>query len=248
MKRVVAWLTALLFPPICRHCGKRQSIFALQLPQPLCPDCLGAWAERMQKSCPDCGQAYPRCACMPQELREVGCADLVKLTEYRAGKRGVSERLLLRCKDVRDSALLDFLAADLTLPTFRALDAFATPSEQTVVTYLPRRRSAVRRVGHDQAKELARALATRLSLKFDRLLCRKGNATEQKGLGAKERMENAACSLALRKGADVRGKTVVLLDDICTTGASLTIGTRLLLSGGASRVIAVCVAQSRNQE
>lgn len=242
MKRIIAWLTALLFPPICRHCGKRQSIFAPRLPQPLCPDCLGAWAKRMQKSCPDCGQVYSRCPCMPQALHEAGCTDLVKLAEYRVGAEGVGERMLLRCKDVRDRALFDFLASDLTLPTFRALQSLGVPVEQTVVTFVPRRASAVRRIGHDQAKELARALAQKLSLSHMRLICRKGHAAEQKQLDAKERMQSVAHSFVLRKRADVQGKTVVLVDDICTTGASLARCTALLREGGATRVIAVCVA------
>lgn len=242
MKRIIAWLTALLFPPICRHCGKRQSIFAPRLPQPLCPDCLGAWAKRMQKSCPDCGQVYSRCPCMPQALHEAGCTDLVKLAEYRVGAEGVGERMLLRCKDVRDRALFDFLASDLTLPTFRALQSLGILAEQTVVTFVPRRASAVRRIGHDQAKELARALAARLSLPCERLICRQGRADEQKSLDAQERVQSAARSFALRKHADVRGRTVVLLDDICTTGASLARCTELLQKGGATRVIAVCVA------
>lgn len=248
MKYVIAWLTALLFPPICRHCGKRQSIFVSRLPQVLCHDCLDAWAQRMQKSCPDCGQTYSRCPCMPQVLQEAGCADLVKLADYRAGKRGVSESMLLRCKDVRDGALFDFLAADLTLPTFRALQSLGALEGQTVVTYVPRRKSAVRRIGHDQAKELSRALAVKLSLPRERLICRKGNAVEQKKLSAEERAQSAARSFVLRKGADVQGKTVVLLDDICTTGASMASCAKQLYAGGAAHVIAVCVAWSPTKE
>ena len=244
MRRIVAWLTSLLFPPICRHCGKRQSIFAPRLPQPLCHDCLDTWAQRMQKGCPECGQTYPRCPCMPQALQEAGCADFVKLVDYRAGKRGVVESMLLRCKDVRDGALLDFLAADLTLPTFRALQSLGAYEGQTVVTFVPRRKSAVRRIGHDQAKELSRALAARLSLPHKRLICRKGNAAEQKELSADQRAKSAQRSFAMRKGADVNGKTIVLLDDICTTGASMASCTKQLYTGGATRVIAVCVAWS----
>jgi ComF family protein len=248
MKRVLAYLTALLFPPICRHCGKRQSIFAPRLPQPLCPDCLDAWAGCMQKKCPECGQALPLCPCMPQALKEAACTDLVKLVDYRASKRGVGEKILLRCKDVRDRALFDFLAADLTLPTFRALQSLGAYEGQTVVTFVPRRKSAVRRTGHDQAKELARALARRLSLPCEHLICRKGSGIAQKELNAEERVQRAKHSFALRKRADLHGKTILLLDDICTTGASLARCTELLTDAGAARVIAVCVARSNQNE
>ena len=248
MRGVCRWLTALLFPPICRHCGKRQSIFAPRLPQVLCPSCLTEWSERMRDICSLCGKAHPHCPCMPKQLQHVDCSDLVKLARYRPGSRDVTAQLVLRCKDVNDHALLDFLASDLTLPAFRALQSLGTDMQSTVITYVPRRRNAVRQFGHDQAKELAKALAKRLQLPFRSLIRRKACRTEQKDLDADGRLQNAAQSFSIKRRADVCGQTVVLVDDICTTGATLACCTERLLKAGAHRVVAVCVAWSENKE
>ncbi len=242
VRYVLSWLEMLLFPPICRDCGERQNIFSPTLPQPLCPMCGKRWAAEMAETCPRCGLAYPYCACMPDLLREVSCERLVKLAVYHAGEQGVVEQLLLRCKDVNDRALFRYLAADLTLPVFRALQATGQELSETVVTWAPRRGEAVRKVGHDQARKLAEALSGQLHCPCIATLRHEPGSRQQKKLTREQRVENAAHSYRPVKRSDVRGKTVLLVDDICTTGASLAACTELLLKSGAAHVIAVCVA------
>lgn len=236
------WLEALLFPPICRTCGERMNIFAPTLPQVLCPNCAEKWRVAADAPCPHCGKARPQCDCVPVALRRGGCDRLVKLTRYDADKHGVPEKLVLRCKDVNDRALFAHLAAELMLPTFRAVQASGATVEDTVVTYAPRRTGVALTVGHDQAKQLARALARGLGVPCVRALRRVRDGAQQKELSTAERRENAAQSYAVRPSDDWRGKTVLLVDDVCTTGASLAACTQLLLESGAARVIAVCVA------
>ena len=50
---------------------------------------------------------------------------------------------------------------------------------------------------------------------------------------------------ALRDDADVRGKTVVLLDDILTTGATMGEAARVLLTAGAKEIHGAAVAAVR---
>ena len=245
MGKRMNWLGALLFPPICRACGVRMTIFAPVLPQVLCPDCATQWRASAEEMCRTCGEVMPKCLCAPDALRESGCERLVKLTHYRAGAHGVPERLVLRCKDVNDRALFSHLAAELLLPTFRALQASGVGLEDVIVTYAPRRASVVRTVGHDQAKQLACALARGLDVPLVRALRRVRDGAQQKELSADERRHHAAESYAVRLSNAWQGKTVVLVDDICTTGASLAACTRLLTESGATSVIAVCVAVTK---
>ncbi len=244
MGQRMKWLAALLFPPICRGCGTRMSIFAPTLPQVLCPACAEKWRTISQERCERCGETRPRCLCAPEALRESGCARLVKLTRYRAGKRGVSERLILRAKDVNDRALFAHLASELMLPVFRALQESGGSLERTAVSYAPRRVGAVMTVGHDQARQLARALARQLGIPCVRSLRRIRGGAQQKELSADERKRSAEDSYAARPSAVWRARTVLLVDDICTTGATLAACARLLIENGATDVIAVCVAVS----
>ncbi len=123
--------------------------------------------------------------------------------------------------------------------------------DRVVVTFVPRRPAAVRLTGLDQAALIARALAGALELPWARLLHHSGRhsmKTAQKYLSADERVASARRAYSLRRGeTDLSGKTVVLVDDICTTGASLAACARLLLLHGAENVLAVTVGRTRDE-
>ena len=69
-------------------------------------------------------------------------------------------------------------------------------------------------------------------------------AKEQKHIGMAERIRNARRTIVAVKRVDVSGKTIVLLDDIITTGASLHAGSEALLDRGARMVICATIAEA----
>ena len=114
-------------------------------------------------------------------------------------------------------------------------------------TYPPRRRSAVREDGFDQAQRLAKALAGACDGDFAALIRRTHRkAREQKTLNAEERAVNATSSyiLADKAAEAVRDRTVVICDDLCTTGATLNRCAALLVEAGARSVILCTVART----
>ncbi len=245
---VMQWLELLFFPPVCRHCGQRRTVFTTPLPQPLCSDCLALWTKETERICPQCGKAYAWCCCVPERLRDAGCDTLIKRAIYTARRPTVVSRLLLRIKDVNDRKAFYFVADDLMMPVFQYLLAQHVDVGQVVLTYVPRRRSSVRWTGHDQAKQLSRILAKRLGCQYMKTVCRKSDGREQKNLTLAERADNIAHRFSLIRSTELKDRTVLLLDDVCTTGASLAACTELLYRGGARRVVAVCVARTEKAE
>ena len=77
------------------------------------------------------------------------------------------------------------------------------------------------------------------------LLVRRRSTPSQGGLGRKGRAQNVKGAFRLRRGARerVKGKQVVLVDDVLTTGATLAECTRVLLQAGAARVEVLTVAR-----
>ena len=248
VRSVLRWLKALLFPPICRVCGERQNIFAPLLPGPICSACAPRWASRMAKPCPECMRPRSRCLCAPTLLHEIGCEYMVKLSSYQPGSHDVTERLLLRCKDTNDRALFNYLASELTMPAFRALQACGAEWSETVVCHVPRRPGAVLTVGHDQAAMLARALSRQLERPHARVLRRTWGGGPQKELSAAARHLQAQRSYRLASKAVLTGKAVLLVDDICTTGATLAACAERLYAGGARAVIPICIASTPSGE
>lgn len=102
------------------------------------------------------------------------------------------------------------------------------------VTYVPRRRSMVCRTGVDQAKLLARAVAKGLGIPCVSLLRRHGISRRQHDLTREARVENVRGKF--RKTTSLSGGEVLLVDDVITTGATVSECARVLLQAGAGRV------------
>ena len=228
----------LLFPPRCVGCG----------------DLLPPFVRRATVFCPLCRTAWETAV---TEAADHAAADagrgLVYLVHYRPGHAdGIPEKLIYHLKHEGDPRAFSFVAERLAP---RLLDAAATlPARASVgedkpllFTYPPRRRSAVREDGFDQAQRLAKALAVACDGDFTALIRRTHRkAREQKTLNAEERAVNATSSyiLADKAAETVRDRTVVICDDLCTTGATLNRCAALLVEAGARSVILCTVART----
>ena len=99
--------------------------------------------------------------------------------------------------------------------------------------------------GYNQCAYLAKALAKRLEKPYGSLvLWRKGHPQRQGGLDEEARRENVLGTFVVRKPSAVVGKTVLVVDDIMTTGSTLSECAAELKRAGAARVWCATVARS----
>ena len=111
---------------------------------------------------------------------------------------------------------------------------------------LHRRRLAARRF--NQAALLSGALAGLTGQAHAPLMLTRTKATpKQKGLSARGRRMNVASAFAVRRGQSAKGARVVLIDDVLTTGATLTACARILRGAGALSVEALTLARVLKQ-
>ena len=100
--------------------------------------------------------------------------------------------------------------------------------------------------GYNQAALIAQALGKARGVPVERDLLRRVKATPVlRGLGHRGRAKAVAGAFALAPGAAgrIEGRTVVLVDDVHTSGATAAACTRILKRGGADRVILLCWAR-----
>lgn len=98
------------------------------------------------------------------------------------------------------------------------------------------------RRGYNQATLLARALARDRHWPLSSALKRTRYTRAQSAVAPSQRLANIRDSFALRRRHNLRGKTVILVDDIKTTGSTAAACTRLLKHAGAKKVIVLVVA------
>lgn len=114
---------------------------------------------------------------------------------------------------------------------------------QTVVIPVPMTlgRHMVR--GYNQTAVLGRNLARRLGVRYADDLLRKVRSTKkQHTLSAAERRENLKDCFRLADPADLSGMTVLLVDDVFTTGSTMAACSQVLRTGGARKVYGLAVA------
>ena len=112
-----------------------------------------------------------------------------------------------------------------------------------VVLPVPLGLQRLRQRGYNQAQLLASALARKTGIPAAaRLLTKPAETPTQSTLSRGSRSANVRDAFRASPGAD--GKSILLVDDICTTGETLRACARELLAAGAARVCAVTVAKA----
>jgi ComF family protein len=98
--------------------------------------------------------------------------------------------------------------------------------------------------GFNQADLLAKSLSRRTSVQLKPVLERIRYTKTQTAFDRAERMENLRDAFRLRKNADVQGCRVLLIDDVLTTGSTLSECARVLKAAGAVSVHATTAARA----
>ncbi len=119
-------------------------------------------------------------------------------------------------------------------------DRVARPDAE-IVTFVPPDAGRRRDRGHHPAERLARALARRWGVPCEPLLGRTRDARRQRGLPLAERRRNVAGAFTSVRG--IAGGAI-LVDDVYTTGATVSAASAALRAAGAHRVDVVTFARA----
>lgn len=198
-----------------------------------CAKCWSALSKIDSAKCTTCALPIPAGAgpcihCLEDPLPVAWCE---AWGEYRDGLARLVQALKFERHDFLDDALASLLEEVLHDREFDA------------ITAVPMHRKKERRRGYNQAELLARALSRRTGIAAETdLLVRAGDRAPQSTLARRERALNARGAFAATDRA--RGKAVLIVDDVCTTAATLRACAQALVEAGAARVCAVAVARA----
>lgn len=162
---------------------------------------------------------------------DFGCTSLYK---YEESVRGVirnikNKKSLTVCKKVGNLLAIE-------------AEILHSNTSFDLVAYVPMTRKAVAKRGFNQSEVFARIISKRLGLDFQKNTLIKIRETEpQKSLKAAQRRINLKGAFKVAKEVD--GKSVLLVDDVVTTGATLSENAKMLYKAGARRVTALTFAK-----
>lgn len=211
-----------------------------------CSSCQLKWMVAKTENCAQCFRPAVECTCMPKGLSATGALCLRKLIFYRA-ERGEQpqNKLIYHLKRNANRRMARFLAEELKHAALNEMAVLGVeyPREECVIVSVPRGRAAKNKYGFDQAELICRALSDCLQIPYRAALRRRVGGKEQKKLSRDRRFRNIRHLFSLKDADAVRGRCVLLLDDVVTTGASMAACVSLLRKAGASSVICLCIAQ-----
>jgi len=223
------WQAALdvLLPPRCVGCGRRGA--------QVCAACVSELRPLGSNVCPRCG--------MPSTEGRVCRRCLGKETSLRAvlagyAFEGTIRAAILAFKYRARTRLGPFLTGALAAPlTYRPLTI-------DLVVPVPLSAERLRLRGFNQAELLAHPLAAGRGWPVATdALTRIRDTRQQTELPARERLGNVAGAFGVPRPEAVSGKRVLLVDDVCTTGATLAACAAPLRDAGAEGVWGIVVAR-----
>jgi ComF family protein len=116
--------------------------------------------------------------------------------------------------------------------------------EDTLVTFVPIDQERWRERGFDQAKILAQSTAEHLKLKYSPTIERQKSVSPQTRLSASQRRRNLRGVFSILKPESVPGKNVLLVDDVLTTGSTVSACSRVLKQAGAKSVCVLTICHT----
>ena len=227
LQQLGLYLTDLLFPPHCAGCQSTGYV--------LCPTCLVQIQPGREKRCNHChSHITPAGLCKAcryrllslSGLRTVGFHQGPLRTCIHALKYQGNKRLAEPLGQLLAQAYQDYgLRADWIVP-------------------VPLHRERLRQRGYNQATLLAKVCADQVGLPLrEDLVIRQRATAVQMNLGVRERLQNVKGAFAYAAKGPVRGCNILLIDDVCTTGATIEACAAPLLEAKACSVWGLVLAR-----
>ncbi len=227
-EKILFYLTA----PHCVSCGSLLEINDLAL----CKSCEVRFSEEKAGQCSKCIKPIGLCTCTNEYLKRHSIKSLNKVLRYRPQSPDrVSNRLIFALKKTNRNDVVNRIVKEIEA----SLTGSGMSLENSVFVPIPRSRKSFVKYGYNHSYKLAKALAKKMGTEVSDCLVSHAKKL-QKETGGEERMKNP--NISVKSDAyDFSGRTVFLVDDIVTTGATMGCASFMVRSLGAKTVRGICI-------
>lgn len=224
-RSIYKYLIDFVYPNRCPVCGD-----FIEWDKLICSDCEKALPMHNEPLCEKCGK--DRCL----EHTQLYFDGVFTLMRYE----GSGKEAIYKFKHDRELNFAEYSAEKLCeILTDKNLD-----SKIDCVTAVPMHKSKRIERGYNQAEKLAHFIVGKLKKSADyKLICRTADTAEQHMLSADERKSYAGrIFYPSDKHSDIKGKTLLLCDDVYTTGSTMNACSKILKEMGAEKIYCVAIA------
>jgi len=225
LKKIWDAILDILFPPLCLNC--RKYLGESEKPSLLCDSCSNSIVINrsvLKISDPDFTLAAAG------DYRNEALKNLIHYFKYQG---------FLSAAGVLGKIIISHLEKSGLAHEF---------NEDWLVIPMPLHRSRLRQRGFNQSEKLAEIISRRFNLRLEKnLLQRRKNTLPQITFKTdRERLENIKDAFSINKkwGEKIRGRNVIMVDDVFTSGATVSEAVKILRRAGARKIIALVAARA----
>ena len=231
MKQAIKNLSYAVFPKRCGLCGD-----VIAFDEELCEECFKL--ERITGTlCNKCGKPKENCTC-DRKTKAPEYKRFIAPYYYEGSVRAGANRF----KDYGYPELAIKMGEEL----FRQIDEQYKGIAFDCITFVPMTKEKQKKRGYNQSELLAKEVAKHMNLPCMQLIAKIKTTPPQKTGSARKRRINLRGSFDLADGVWVENKTILLIDDIKTTGSTLNECAYVLNAYGAKAVYAAAFCLTEN--
>lgn len=207
---------------------------------PICPVCEEIVDERYQL-CENCTKKILKIN--TEKNPPAPLSGVMKITKYHAGTRS----LLRRLKFDSNTKVLDTLQKILyTASSHDEIKNFLAKAD--IATFVPLHESRLKKRGYNQTELIFKDWLISQNVPAENLLVRTKATPHLYSYNPQKRKEILKGAFSLVEGVDVRGKNILIADDIFTTGATATGCAEVLKNAGAAKIFMLAFASDFGED
>lgn len=229
IKKAGAFTLDLIFPNRCPLCGE-----VINWKYEYCQGCFDELPYTGEEFCHGCGNISSSCICHRNENLFSRC---YAAFYYLDSAKGGVVYLKNTKNNVFPRLFAEKIRSDIEADPYEFKADFIVP--------VPMSKTKLRKRGFNQAEVLADALSQQLNIPIcNDVLVKSISFVAQHKLSATRRKSNASHLYSAGKNIDIKGKTVIIVDDVMTTGSTINSCAEILLEMGAEKIIAAVAAST----
>ncbi len=228
------FLLDLLFPCFCVSCGKEGEY--------ICKDCLSTIEILEYQFCP---------VCEKRVIDGKTCKNCQQKTKLNGLFIAVAYKNQLVKKLINQFKYKPYLKELCPILCFLIITHFSLIGNNTmdilkqgILIPVPLHKKRQKERGFNQAEEIAKHLSVKLNLAFcNNVLIKIKSTSAQVGLSSEQRKKNIKGTFVCEKDDRIKGKKILLVDDVYTTGATMEECAEILKQAGVREVWGIAVAR-----